>query len=160
MTIDDDADTTSDTMTALSLAAAAVVSGPMLEVALALGTPVVCTAAGVERLGLRAGREVALAEDGSRSARMALGRAIAADDERAAHLSTAARRFAESTLDVGRIADVVLDRLGLAPTPMRRREPLGRLDDRLAELATPRTAAIRSRAASAASCFGDPDDWS
>ncbi len=160
VTIEAEADPAGGAMTALALAAAAVVSGPMLASALALGTPVVSTPAEVDRLGLRPGHEVEVAERDASPARTALAGAIASDDEWAARLSSAARRFAESTLDVGRISNVVLDRLGLAASDPGRPRPASRLDRRLAELATPPTARICARAAVAAECFAELDDRS
>lgn len=102
---------TDDVVAALSLAAAAVVTGPMLPLALALGTPVVTSPLSAERLDLHPDLE-ALVVTGRRQADAA-ARALASDHDRAAELSRRGRRFAEHHLDLGHAAGVVAKRLGL-----------------------------------------------
>ncbi len=144
-----------DGPTNLALAAAAVVTGPLVATALALGTPLVTSWAEADRLGLRAGREVELSEPDSPSHRDALAQALAADDQRAARCSVAARRFAESTLDLDRIAGLLLERLSIGTT--RSSGPLAILDRRLAELGTPRHGPVRSRVAAATAALASSE---
>lgn len=104
---------TDDVLAALSLAAAAVVTGPMVPLALALGTPVVTSPVSAERLGLHPDLEVQVVAGRRRAD--AAARALAADPTRAAELSRRARRFAEHHLDLGHPAEIVAERLGLPP---------------------------------------------
>lgn len=136
-----------DRTTGLALAAAAVVDEEMLPLALALGTPVVTDAAAAAAFGLRPGVEVEVADDAPAADRLAA--AVAREPDRAAALSRRARAFAEHHLDLGRPADMVRHRLGLAP-------PSSLLDRRLAELATPPGAAPRLRARAALAGFPIP----
>lgn len=133
---------THDVVTSLALAAAAVVTGPLLPLALALGTPVVTGPGTARWFGLRAGLEVEVATQPGQADEAA--RCLARYDLGAAALSRRARRFAEQHLDLDRPAAVVRHRLGLARSPEPART---RLEDRLAELATPPGARIRTRAA-------------
>ena len=100
-----------DVVAALTLASAAVVTGPMLPLALALGTPVVTSPFSAERLDLHPDLE-AIVVTGRRRADAA-ARELAADHDRAAELSRRGRRFAEHHLDLGHAAGVVARRLGL-----------------------------------------------
>jgi hypothetical protein len=126
----------------LMVASAAVVSGPATLLALALATPVVTSADTARRLGLRAGREVEVAA--GRDQALALAEEVAADDARASALSRRARLAVERHHDLGRPAVTVARVLALAPDGLG---PLDRIDDRLAELATPTGSPIRHRAA-------------
>ncbi|HWJ98658.1 MAG TPA: glycosyltransferase [Acidimicrobiales bacterium] len=128
----------------LAMASAAVVSGPATLLALALGTPVVTSPETVRRLGLRPGRDAEVA--GGPDEAMERAEAIAHDDAWAAALSRHARRRAEDHLDLGRPAREVARRLGLAPSPAG---AVARVDDRLAELATPAGSPTRARVADA-----------
>ncbi len=140
---------TDDIVTVLALAAAAVVSGPLLPLALALGTPVVTGPETARRFGLQAGIEVEVASGPAAADRAA--RALAAYDHGAAALSRRGRRFAERHLDLGRPAELVRQRLGLVSSVAA--GPPGRLLARLDELATPPDARIRSRADAALAPF-------
>ncbi len=102
---------TDDIVAILSVASAAVVIGPLLPLALALGTPSVTSAESARRLGLHAGLEVEVAS-GRRAADRA-ARELAADVDRSAERSQRGRRFAEHHLDLARPAAVVRERLGL-----------------------------------------------
>lgn len=102
-----------DVVAALSLASAAVVTGPMVPLALALGTPVVTSPVSAERLGLHPDLEVEVVA-GARRADLA-ARDLAADRARAEELSRRGRRFAEHHLDLGHPAELVAARLGLGP---------------------------------------------
>lgn len=132
----------------LSVASAAVVSGPATLLALALGTPTVTSADTARRLGLRAGRDVEVATGPERA--MELASEIADDEARAAALSRRARRVAEHHLDLGRPAAAVAQALGLVPTPSG---PHARIDQRLAELSTPAGSPTRARVADALAAF-------
>lgn len=104
-----------DAATALAVAAAGVVTGPLLPVALALGTPVVTSPESARRLGVRPGREVEVAASPGDADRAA--RALTRDPDIAEARSTAGRRFAERHLDLGVPASVLRTRLGLTRTP-------------------------------------------
>lgn len=147
VTVGPDADPSGDDTVSLALAAAAVVSGPLLTTALALGTPLVTTPVEAARLGLRDGHEVAVAEPDTSEGRADLARALAADEGWAARCSFAGRRFAEQMLDLGAVADRLLDRLHLSAARARRPDPLARVEPLLAELWTPADAPIRRRLA-------------
>ena len=135
--------------TPLALAAAAVVTGPLTLLALALGTPVVTNAATARRLGLRPGLDAEVARTPADAA--ALARTVAADDGRAAALSRRGRRFAELHLDLGAPARHLRQILGLeaAVAP----GPAGALMARLDELDTPDGAPVRARAIAALDTF-------
>lgn len=102
---------TDDITTTLALASAAVVTGPMVPVALALGTPVVTSPVTAQRLGLHAGLEVEVVAGARRAD--AAARDLARDPARAADLSRRGRRFAEHHLDLRHVAEIVGPRLGL-----------------------------------------------
>lgn len=144
--IEPTAGTEGDALTNLALAAAALVTGPMLASALALGTPVVTTPGDASRLGLRDDVDVDVADPARPEAWSSAARALAADEERAARLSWAARRFIEASFDLDHIADAVLGRLGLTD-PDHADDAHAILDRYLAELRTPPRSAIRARAA-------------
>jgi hypothetical protein len=128
----------------LAAAAACVISGPAVLLALALGTPVVTSAQTARRLGLVAGREVEVAA-GAEAARE-VAEEIAADPERAARLSRRARRCAERRFDLTVPAEELAHRLGLVSDPT---VASSRIEARLAELATPSGAPLRHRWATA-----------
>ncbi|QXC62817.1 hypothetical protein KSP35_08580 [Aquihabitans sp. G128] len=143
---------TDDIVTILALASAAVVTGPLLPLALALGTPVVTGPDTARRFGLQAGVEVEVASGAAAADEAA--RSLAAWDLGAAALSRRGRRFAEAHLDLAHPAAAVRHRLGLGALPVL--GPEGRLAARLDELATPADARIRARADEAALRFLAP----
>ncbi|HEX2576682.1 MAG TPA: hypothetical protein VHK88_10070 [Aquihabitans sp.] len=143
---------TDDVVTALALAAAAVVTGPLLPLALALGTPVVTGPDSARRHGIEAGVEAEVAADPV--AADAAARSLARYELGAAALSRRGRRFAEHHLDLDRPAAAVRQRLGLAAVAAR--GGAGRLRDRLDELATPVDARIRTRALDATAALTGP----
>lgn len=150
---------TDDIVTVLALATAAVVTGPLLPLALALGTPVVTGPETARRLGLQAGVEVEVASGPVAADRLA--RSLAAYELGAAALSRRGRRFAERHLDLGRPAAVVRHRLGLGPLPAAHDGgALGRLEVRFQELATPPESRIRQRAAVATGAFRPSESFS
>ena len=140
-----------DLAASLALASAAVVTGPSITLALALGTPSVTSPETARRLGLRPGLDVEVA--GGPEAADRLAREIAADPARAARLSRRGRRYAENHLDLGRPAAVVRRRLGLAPPAGPGAGALAHLEGRLVELATPAGAPIRLRVDDALALF-------
>lgn len=126
----------------LRVASVAVVADRDLPSALALGTPIVTSAASARRLGAEPGRDLVVApegEAGDAALRLAL------DPERAARCSAGARRFAERHLDLGPVAGAVQLALGLrSEAPV---SPTSALDDRLDELAAPPGGWVRTRMA-------------
>ncbi len=102
---------TDDIATILAVTAAAVVTGPLVPLALALGTPVVTSPETARRLGLHPGIEVEVVA--GRQAADQAARELAGDLERASVLSQRGRRFAENHLDLSRPAAAVACRLGL-----------------------------------------------
>lgn len=147
----DHTEATDDVVTVLALAAAAVVTGPLLPLALALGTPVVTGPETARRYGLQAGVEVEVAA--GRAAADGAARDLAAYELGAAALSRRGRRFAELHLDLGHPATLVRHRLGLGDGPPP--GPTSRLTARLDELATPADARIRRRALAALGPLSD-----
>ena len=143
---------TDDIITVLALASVAVVTGPLLPLALALGTPVVTGPDTAHRFGLHAGIEVEVASGAVAADRAA--RALAAYDLGVAALSRRGRGFAEHHLDLGRPAIVVRHRLGLdvSVPPWYGDRLVARLD----ELATPPDARVRRRVADATAAFPAP----
>lgn len=147
-----------DLATDLALASVAVVAGPSTALALALATPVVTSAETAERLSLRPGLDVEVADDPE--AATVLARRIATSDHRAAALSRRGRRVAERQLDLGPAARAVITALGLDVGASNRSEPHGTaswvpdlISDRLAELAVPVASPLRSRAGAAFDLF-------
>jgi hypothetical protein len=102
--------------TALAVVSAAAVVGPRLLVALALGTPVVTTAAEAERVGAHDNAHVVVAPP---QELLGAARDLAADDLRCARLGAQARRLVETTRDRRAIVQEILLRLGIG-----RRDPL------------------------------------
>jgi hypothetical protein len=129
--------------TALAVAAAAVVAGPSLLTALALGTPVVTDAASAARVGAQDGVEVLVADPADAPA---VARRLAGDPVQAAALSRRARRLVERRFDLVPAAAELAARLGLARAAS---SPAARLDAALAELGTPPGARPAVRAADA-----------
>ena len=102
---------TDDIATILAVAAAAVVTGPLVPLALAMGTPVITSPETARRLGLHPGVEVEVVA--GRQAADQAARELAGDLDRAAAMSHRGRRFAEHHLDLSRPAAAVACRLGL-----------------------------------------------
>jgi hypothetical protein len=134
--------------TALTLAAAVAARGRALELALALGTPVVTDRASAAALGLAAGRD-ALVVDDPADRRDALD-VLARDPARCASLSRAGRRAADR-LDLASVASEVAGGLGLlaavgaGPDDRSTGGCPSSVRHRLDELRTPVDAAIRQR---------------
>jgi hypothetical protein len=134
---------------ALSVAAAAVVVGPELVTALALGTPVVTDAAGAARVGAEAGVEVLVAP--AADARQ-VAAVLAGSPARAAALSRRGRRLVERRFDLGPAAAELATRLGLTG-PRGGHGPHAAVAAALAELGTPPGARPAVRAAEALAGF-------
>jgi hypothetical protein len=132
-----------DVPTALAVAAAAVVAGPWLVEALALGTPVVTDEASAAELGAEVGADVLVAAPAEAEA---AARALAAEPVRAASLSRRARRLVERRFDVAPAAAELAGRLGLDRGAA---DPLAPIDGALAELRTPPGSRPAARAAEA-----------
>jgi hypothetical protein len=130
---------------ALSVAAAAVVVGPELVTALALGTPVVTDAAGAARVGAEPGSELLVAPVADARGVAAV---LAGAPARAAALSRRGRRLIERRLDLGPAAAELATRLGLTAAGGDR-GPHASVAAALAELGTPPGARPALRAAEA-----------
>ena len=139
-----------DAATTLALVAAAVVTGPWLPLALALGTPFVTSPAAAQRFGLRPGVDVEVAQRPGDADRIAS--AIAIDQDRASSLSQRARRFAEQHLDLSRPARQVRDRLDLS-ADLVVDDATAMFEARLAELGTPEDSRLRLRLVEALAPF-------
>jgi hypothetical protein len=133
-----------DMPTALAVAAAALVTGADLPLALALGCPSVVSAEAAATVG--AVDELHVVIGGRVDAE-----ALATDDRRAALLSRQARLLARTRLDPARPADVLLRAWGIAPTGAA-----ARVDERLAELGTAPAGPVRRRVADALAPFTEP----
>ena len=129
--------------TALAVAAAAVVDDRWIDVALALGTPVVTDASSARRIGATDGIEVVTAspEEVEETAR-----ALARDLPRAAALGRAGRRHCEHHHDLRTPAAEVAARLGLADQRLDAEKMVRR---HLGELWTPADARVAARATAA-----------
>lgn len=139
-----------DAATNLALVAAAVVTGPWLPLALALGTPFVTSPAAAQRFGLRPGLDVEVAQRPGDADRIAS--AIAIDQDRASALSRRGRRFAEQHLDLSHPARQVRVRLSLSAAPVIE-NPMATFESRLAELGTPDDSRLRLRLGDALAPF-------
>lgn len=115
---------------ALAVCSACVVTGALLSDALAWGAPTVTDAASASAAGAHHDREVLIGAAGGE--RMELAEALGRDPIRAARLSHAGRRLAE-TRSVRRVAAQVAERLDL----VRGFEPGPRLEATLRLLAVP-----------------------
>lgn len=123
-----------DLATALRLAAAIDVVGPLAVEALALGAPVVTDAATAELLGAEPNVHVVVANAGGSAEEAAR---LAADPLRAARLARAGRQLVETRHDADRTASELVDRLCLPRPSHTPAAPGLRLGERLAELGTP-----------------------
>ncbi len=128
----------------LAVAAAAVVSGEWLPVALMLGTPVVTDKASVDALGIPAEGVCVVSDQASTDEAL---NALIESPERVAALSRAASRFAREHLDLGYAARNLMHRLGLARPGLHVRPwHETQLANVLDAMNTPLTAPIRQRA--------------
>ena len=133
--------------TALAVAAAAVIDDRWIDVALALGTPVVCDADSARRIGATDGVELVTAspEEADETAR-----ALARDLPRAAALGRAGRRRCERSHDLRTPAAEVAARLGLADQTLDAEQIVRR---HLGELWTPADARVVARASATLAGF-------
>ncbi|MEP6624934.1 MAG: hypothetical protein ABJC79_10855, partial [Acidimicrobiia bacterium] len=113
---------TADALASLALGAAAVVRGPLLVAALALGTPTVTDAATAARIG--AEHMVHLAVATPTEARGQADR-LATDPARATAVGWGGRRLVDTELDLGRVAFATIAALGIGPIEFPT-APLGR----------------------------------
>lgn len=123
----------------LAVCSAAVVSGDDLALALALGTPVVTTAAAARSIGALDNEHVVVAGDGDDA--IVVASLLAVDEARAAAVGAAGRRLAEAQLDIVALARQILSAAGLESGP----GSVTNLDSRLRELHTPPGSRIRNR---------------
>ena len=144
------------TRPALAVCSAAVVRGPHLVAALALGTAVVTDAASAERVGATPSVHLAVAESGhAREVADQLG----PDHARAAALGWGARLLVEERFDLATVAFELVDALGISPAPFPV-APLARLDAELAALGTRPRSDVANRALRRVSAIAGPADWS
>ena len=141
---------------ALAVCSAAVVRGPHLVTALALGTAVVTDGASAERIGATPSVHLAVAD--SNHARPTADQ-LGADHPRAAALGWGGRLLVEARFDLASVAFEVADALGIGPTPFPI-APLARLDAELAALGTASSSGVSNRALRHASAVAGPGDWS
>ena len=144
-----------DALAALAVASAAVVRGPLLVPALALGTPVVTDAASAAAIGAEA--SVHLAVSPITEAR-AVADTLAADPGRATALGWGGRQLVEEEHDLGRVAFAVITALGIGPREFPA-APLARLDAELEALGTPLASPVAIRALRRAAAIAGPMDW-
>lgn len=145
----------SDALAALAVCSAAVVRGPLLLPALALGTPVVTDATTAAAIGAEASVHLAIAPI---SEARAVADALAADPARAAAVGWGGRQLVEEEYDLGRLAFDVVVALGIGPRefPVA---PLARLDAELEALGTPLASPVAIRALRHAATIAGPVDW-
>lgn len=137
--------------TALALAGAAVVDTRWLDLALALGTPVVTDAASARRAGATSGTEVLVADPGEAGS---VAADVAGDLPRAAALGCAGRRLCERRHDLGGAAAELVRRLQVS-VPLRSAEAL--VQQRLDEMWAPPDAQVAVRARAAVAAFAGPN---
>lgn len=127
--------------TALGVCSACVAVGEDLLAALAWGAPTVTDETSAATLGARDGVEVDV--DGGRDPQE-LATLLARDSRRAARLSRAGRRLAEACCSTARVAPLLADRLGLAPSGSDL--AYAHLEAALDRLQTPAASFVRRRA--------------
>lgn len=126
--------------TALALCSAAVVTGPELVTALALGTPVVTTPSAAARIDAEPDVHLVTRTHDRRDA----AGALAADPPRAAAIGWGGRLLVEERFDLRTVAVAILDGLGIGPAPFPA-APLAGLDAELAALGTPADSPVATR---------------
>lgn len=144
------------TRSALAVCSAAVVRGPHLVTALALGTAVVTDATSAELIGATPSVHLAVADaTGAR----ALADKIGADHARAAALGWGGRLLVEERFDLATVALELVDALGIGPAAFPT-APLARFDAELAALGTSSTSAVSNRALRRVRAIAGAADWS
>ena len=144
------------TRSALAVCSAAVVRGPHLVTALALGTAVVTDATSAEQIGATPSVHLAVAE--STQAR-ALADQLGRDHARAAALGWGGRLLVEERFDLATVAFELVDALGIGPASFPA-APLARLDAELAALGTAPSSAVSNRALRRVREIAGAADWS
>ena len=140
---------------ALAVCSAAVVRGPWLVTALALGTAVVTNAASAANIGATASVHVAVA--GPHDAR-AVAEELAADPARAAALGWGGRMLVEERHDLRTVAIEVVSVLGIGPLRFPD-APLARIDAELDALGTPTASSVANRVLRRVASIAGPADW-
>ena len=140
---------------ALAVCSAAVVRGPWLVTALALGTAVVTDAASAANIG--ATPSVHVAVSGPHDAR-AVAEELAADPARAAALGWGGRMLVEERHDLGSVAIEIVSVLGIGPVRFPD-APLARFDAELDALGTPVASSVANRALRRLAAIAGPADW-
>lgn len=126
--------------TALALCSAAVVTGPDIITALALGTPVVTTPSAATLIDAEPDVHLVVRTHDRRGA----ADALAADPPRAAAIGWGGRLLVEERFDLRTVAVAILDRLGIGPAPFPAAALAG-LDAELAALGTPANSPVATR---------------
>ncbi len=140
---------------ALAVCSAAVVQGPSLVTALALGTPVVTSDAEATRVGAVSNVHAVVA---SASTSDRLADELAAEPRRATAIGWGGRLLVEAHHDLDALARRVLERLGIGPAPFPD-APLAFLDEELAALGTPANSPVARRVLRRAATVAGPADW-
>lgn len=141
---------------ALAVCSVAVVRGPWLLTALALGAPVVTDETGAARIGATPNVQVAVA---ATTATPEAVKTLVASPARATALGWGGRQLIEERHDLGRLAVELLNRLGVGPAGFPD-APLAGLDAELAALGTPDASRVAIRALRRASGIAGTTDWS
>lgn len=144
-----------DVPATLATCSAAVVRGPWLLTALALGTPVITDAPSSARVGATNNIHL-LVSPTTDSDDLAV--ALAADGPRAAAVGWGGRLLVEEHHDLDAVAVAVLDRLGIGPAAFPA-APLANLDAELSALGTPDGSPVALRALRRAASIAGPADW-
>lgn len=140
---------------ALAVCSAAVVHGPMLTTALALGAAVVTDAAAASAIGAIPFVHLAVSE---RRQAASVAEELATDPGRAAALGWGGRQLVEAHHDLDGVARTILDALGIGPIPFPS-APLARLDAELDALGTPPTSSVATRALRRTATVAGSGDW-
>jgi len=144
-----------DAYASLAVCSAAVVRGPLLLSALALGTPVVTDPAAALAIG--AEPAVHLVAASSAEART-VADALAHDPARATSIGWGGRQLVEDHHDLGRLAFATIAALGIGPQEFPG-APLARLDAELEALGTPLSSPVALRALRRTASIAGPMDW-
>ena len=140
---------------ALAVCSAAVVRGPWLITALALGTAVVTDASSADAIGAHPFVHLAVAPPGDARS---LADTLASDPARAAALGWGGRLLVEERHDLATVALDIVTALGIGPAPFPA-APLARLDAELDALGTPPSSSVANRALRRAAGISGPADW-
>lgn len=140
---------------ALAVCSAAVVHGPWLLTALALGTAVVTDAAAARHIGATPFVDLVVTDPHNERE---VADELARDPARCAALGWGGRLLVERCHDFGTVALEIISALDIGPVGFPA-APLSRLDAELDALGTPATSSVANRALRRAMAITGPAEW-